>query len=956
MRRAHAHACMMRAGGVCAQARLHALCTIPSAPCAPASLSPQRLRAWRAEVLALTPGRACNRSLPTEELARIAAALPSGNPDELLPLTPSHSLLGEQAAPMCSPPLPSDVSGLALNHMPHTPHSPAPASEPAEKGSMTMEVDYLPSDSQMRMEHGADAAVAQAQGRAPARWPPAQAAVGVARFLGAVHSIELTRLQTYGKMEEAQFPFDISCLSSLRVLRFGSEDMLAEGALSALLDGLDAASPPAAPAVAASRAPLSLVELDLSGQRLLTSSLLETVTARRSLAQLCVLRLRRTSLDKVPVSALKHVPHLSELDCSDNRLLEVPPQLVHILTRLEVLNLESNRLTVPSLDFRHCTSLRALLLGLNPLEYLPTLGPLTSLVLLSICALKVTKCGPRPAPEEALTAMPITAEFMPSGGQSWTNLLPWSKEGEQCVKSALALMFKSSASFHPLLASFMALLAKSDKYKDLFASDTVTVGNTKGSGLRHILAMCQAEPDVCLDALVALGNAMQGCEAKGYIDSKHCEIVIARVLEQIQEDRAPAAVRLYAIQVLRSMAANGDRMAEQVLLGPVPRAAEAAASSTAPGDADEKRRAQDRRYKAVVGTVRTLLLLQCPAATAATRPAGWSDEKREAQVWRAVKANALLLIGDLAFAAKCRGRLLRDGELLQHLQLLADGGDAAAASASAAMAVASAPLCPPSAAAPPAAAAQEAGGGPAGSDPGGSKGGDTDMAGEDVSAHMGDVSGSHVGGQVAGEAVGEEEQEAETDGLSDQMEDVHENAEGEQAKQHDDWYADMFAPYEKRWWGKFHVAGAARRALVILGEKGVLSNARQVPGARARGLRVLCIDGGGVKGIVALRLLAHLEHVLGRPLWQVFDLVAGTSAGGIIATSVSSRIPMLEAERLYDKVVVKAFSVMMQHSEDVSDAAIRDPATASWWQKLYQSGSSMKRFPCARTPAYLALD
>jgi hypothetical protein len=453
-----------------------------------------------------------------------------------------------------------------------------------------------------------------------------------------VHSLELTRLQTYGKLEESQLPFEPSCLCSLRVLRFGSDDMLAEGALPALLDGLDAA------ASAASRCALSLMELDLSGQRILTSAMLETVTAKRSLAQLCVLRVRRTSLDKVPVTALQNIPHLTELDCSDNRLLEVPPQLVRILTRLEVLNLESNRLTVPSLDFRYCTSLRALLLGLNPLEYLPTLGPLTSLVLLSICALKVTKCGPRPAAEDALAAMPITAEFMPSGGQAWINLLPWSKDGEQCVKSALALILKSSASFHPLLASVMALLAKSDKYKNLLASGTLAVGNPKGSGLRHILAMCQA-PEVSLDALVALCNAMQDCEAQGSIDSKHYDIIVSRVLEQIQEDHASAAVRLYAVQVLRSMAANGDRMAQQVLLGSSPASTDAAAPSAALGDTDERRRAQDRRYRAVIGTIRTILLLQCPAAAATTRATGSSDERMEARVWSAVKANALLLIG-----------------------------------------------------------------------------------------------------------------------------------------------------------------------------------------------------------------------------------------------------------------------------------------------------------------------
>ena len=58
-------------------------------------------------------------------------------------------------------------------------------------------------------------------------------------------------------------------------------------------------------------------------------------------------------------------------------------------------------------------------------------------------------------------------------------------------------------------------------------------------------------------------------------------------------------------------------------------------------------------------------------------------------------------------------------------------------------------------------------------------------------------------------------------------------------------------------------------------------------GGRAKGLRILSLDGGGVKGIIGVRLLARLEEELGLPLWRTFDLIVGTSAGGIIATSVS---------------------------------------------------------------------
>ncbi|KAK1659779.1 hypothetical protein BDP55DRAFT_678413 [Colletotrichum godetiae] len=52
------------------------------------------------------------------------------------------------------------------------------------------------------------------------------------------------------------------------------------------------------------------------------------------------------------------------------------------------------------------------------------------------------------------------------------------------------------------------------------------------------------------------------------------------------------------------------------------------------------------------------------------------------------------------------------------------------------------------------------------------------------------------------------------------------------------------------------------------------------------GCRVLALDGGGVKGIVQLRILQMLQKVTGLPVQIFFDLAIGTSVGGINALSI----------------------------------------------------------------------
>ena len=50
---------------------------------------------------------------------------------------------------------------------------------------------------------------------------------------------------------------------------------------------------------------------------------------------------------------------------------------------------------------------------------------------------------------------------------------------------------------------------------------------------------------------------------------------------------------------------------------------------------------------------------------------------------------------------------------------------------------------------------------------------------------------------------------------------------------------------------------------------------------------ILSINGGGIRGLIALQQLVELEKIIDVPLYKHFDYIAGTSTGGIIAVFLS---------------------------------------------------------------------
>jgi hypothetical protein len=77
--------------------------------------------------------------------------------------------------------------------------------------------------------------------------------------------------------------------------------------------------------------------------------------------------------------------------------------------------------------------------------------------------------------------------------------------------------------------------------------------------------------------------------------------------------------------------------------------------------------------------------------------------------------------------------------------------------------------------------------------------------------------------------------------------------------------------------------------------------------------RLLAVDGGGIRGVLALEILAEIERQLGggRPEFRLshyFDYVAGTSTGGIIAAGIARGLAVAEIMEFYESAGAQMFA------------------------------------------------
>ena len=114
-------------------------------------------------------------------------------------------------------------------------------------------------------------------------------------------------------------------------------------------------------------------------------------------------------------------------------------------------------------------------------------------------------------------------------------------------------------------------------------------------------------------------------------------------------------------------------------------------------------------------------------------------------------------------------------------------------------------------------------------------------------------------------------------------------------------------------------------------------------------MKVLSIDGGGIRGLIPALVLAEIERRTGRRIAELFDLIAGTSTGGILASALTRRgaddrarysaeelveLYVTEGPKIFDRVAAQADHVARRPGRRAlrrrrPHAALDDPTSAT---------------------------
>ncbi|GBF89188.1 phospholipase A [Raphidocelis subcapitata] len=595
------------------------------------------------------------------------------------------------------------------------------------------------------------------------------------------------------------------------------------------------------------------------------------------LPRLAVLRLSNNKLTALP----PEVGRLSELEvlaAGGNQLTTVPPEL-HRCAALRELDLSNNRIGKLLVDLRALTALRSLQLYGNALEYLPDLAPATALRSLSLANVRIIS-------DPAFSRFEIELSSPAATSYSAMVLTGVGLDKGHRLAPLLGLLFKRSTVQHPLLAGALAQLCEDPSNLEMLAREDVA--------LQQLVAMAITE-----DARV-VRPACSMLRALGAVPGAAARLVRANAVGAVSTlvDSPHMDFQLAGLEVLASLAAGAS-------------------------DADRGERLAPARL-----LDRLLALAHSPGPG----PPG-----------ARVRCACLDALAALAYDPTNRRRFLQSPGLMGLLTELAaapEGGGGGGGG---------------SGGAPDGSGSSGANGGG-----GGGGGGDADGSGADRQggASTPPARGNGGGGGASPEARARAASSPggalrAADSVARIAADVTGAGGGGGALR-----AEL-APLRRRpsqggggGKGRGSSPGCkddspakrdprlhAIRLLAVLGQNEQVRIALGRPpiGRLGRGVRILAMDGGGMKGMAMVELLRQIERRAGRPIWQLFDVIGGTSTGALLAIAVG--VLRLSLDACNDMYTMLGRKVFNQNTVVAEDAGWRESLS-----KLYATGSHSVRF------------
>ena len=124
------------------------------------------------------------------------------------------------------------------------------------------------------------------------------------------------------------------------------------------------------------------------------------------------------------------------------------------------------------------------------------------------------------------------------------------------------------------------------------------------------------------------------------------------------------------------------------------------------------------------------------------------------------------------------------------------------------------------------------------------------------------------------------------------------------------------------------------------------------------GVRVLAIDGGGIRGLIPALVLTELERRAGRRIFEMFDLIAGTSTGGILACALCAPDPLPASDlvELYTeegpKIFDRSLFQRIRSADGLLDEKYDDAALDSAMERFLEHKRLADTRPDLIVPSY----